>query len=80
MFAALDVATGKGIARCRKHHRHREWLTFLRLIERETPEGPDPHLVSENYATHKHAKARAWVAKRPRIHLHCIPTYASWLN
>ena len=80
LFAALDVATGKVIARCRKRHRHQEWLAFLRLIDRETPEGLELHIVCDNYATHKHAKVRAWVATRPRIHLHFIPTYASWLN
>ena len=80
MLAALDVAKGKGIARCRKRHRHEEWLAFLRLIDRETPEGVDLHLVCDNYATHKHAQVRAWVARRPRIHLHFIPTYASWLK
>ena len=80
LFAALDVATGKGIARCRKRHRHQAWLAFLRLIDRETPEGLDLHLVCDNFATHKHAKVCAWVAQRPSIHLHFIPTYASWLN
>ena len=80
LFAALDVATGQGIARCRKRHRQQEWLAFLWLIDSETPEGLDLHLVCDNYATHKHAKARARVAQRPRIHVHFIPTYASWLN
>ena len=80
LFAALDVATGKVPARCRKRHRHQESLAFLRLIDRETPEGLDLHLLCDNYGTHKHAKVRAWVARRPRMHLHFIPTYASWLN
>jgi len=34
----------------------------------------------DNYSTHKHAKVRAWLAKRPRYHLHFTPTYASWIN
>jgi putative transposase len=25
-------------------------------------------------------KVRAWLARRPRYHVHFIPTYASWLN
>jgi transposase len=33
-----------------------------------------------NYATHKHPKVRAWLARRPRWHIHFTPTYASWLN
>lgn len=31
-------------------------------------------------ATHKHAKVKIWLAKRPRYHIHFTPTYASWLN
>ena len=40
----------------------------------------DIHLVLDNYATHKHAKVRQWLAARPRFHLHFTPTYSSWLN
>ena len=40
----------------------------------------DVHLVLDNYATHKHAKVKAWLAQRPRYHVHYTPTYASWLN
>ena len=80
LFAALDVATGKVIGRCAKRHRHQEFLSFLRLLDRETPPGLDLHLVLDNYATHKHPKVRAWLARRPRFHLHFTPTSASWLN
>ena len=34
----------------------------------------------DNYATHKHPRVRAWLAARPRYHVHFTPTYASWLN
>ena len=40
----------------------------------------DVHLVIDNYATHKHAAVRAWLAARPRYHVHFTPTYASSLN
>ncbi len=40
----------------------------------------DVHLVMDNYATHKHPKIKAWLARHPRYHLHFTPTYASWLN
>ena len=54
------------IGRCSKRHRHKEFLAFLRLIDRETPPGLDLHLILGNYATHNHPKIRAWLAKRPR--------------
>ena len=80
LFAALDIATGKVIAQCKKRHRHQDFLAFLTLINKETPAALDIHLVLDNYATHKHPKVKAWLAKRPRYHLHFTPTYSSWLN
>jgi len=80
LFAALNVATGKVIGKCYKRHRHQEFLAFLRLIDKETPQDLDLHLVIDSYATHKHPKVRAWRAQRPRFHLHFTPISASWLN
>jgi len=80
LFAALDIATGTVIAQCKPRHRHQKFLSFLNHIERSVPAELDVHVVMDNYATHKHAKVRAWFAKRPRYHVHFTPTYASWLN
>ena len=80
LFAALDVATGAVLSRCQRRHRHQEFLTFLRHIDRNVPADLDVHLIVDNYVTHKHAKVKAWLAKRPRYHVHYTPTYASWLN
>jgi transposase len=80
LFAALDVATGTVIGQCKARHRHQEFLSFLRHIECNVPAALDVHLVMDNYGTHKHAKVRAWLAQRPRFHVHFTPTYASWLN
>ena len=80
LFTALDIATGKAVTQCRKRHRHQEFLTFLRHIDASVPKPFDIHLVADNHATHKHPKVKAWIAKRPRYHVHYTPTYASWLN
>jgi putative transposase len=80
LFAALDVANGEVITQCKARHRHQEFLAFLRHIDREVPKELDVHLIVDNYATHKHAKVKAWLARRPRFHVHFTPTYASWLN
>lgn len=80
LFAALDVANGTVIGQCKPRHRHQEFLSFLRHVERHVPEALDVHLVLDNYATHKHAKVKAWLARRPRFHVHFTPTHASWLN
>ena len=80
LFAALDVATGTVLGTCMKRHRHQEFLRFLREINATTPRHLDLHLIVDNYATHKHPKVKAWLAKHPRFHLHFTPTSASWLN
>jgi len=80
LFAALNVLDGQVIAQCQQRHRHGEWLKFLRRIDRETPQDKTLHLIADNYATHKHPTVRAWLAKRPRFHMHFTPTSASWLN
>lgn len=80
LFAALDIANGTVLGQCKPRHRHQEFLGFLRHIDAQVPKHLDVHLVMDNYATHKHAKVRAWLAKRPRFHIHYTPTYSSWLN
>ncbi len=80
LFAALDIASGQVLAQCKRRHRHQEFLQFLRYIDASVPQALDVHLIVDNYATHKHANVRRWLAARPRFHVHYTPTYASWLN
>jgi len=80
LFAALEVATGKVFGQCLPKHRHEEFLTFLKTIDRNVPDGLQIHLILDNYATHKHADVTKWLGKHPRFHLHFTPTSSSWLN
>jgi len=80
LFAAFDVAEGHLIGKCMKRHRHQEYIQFLKLIDKQTPRELDLHLIVDNYATHKHAKVKDWLAKHPRFHIHFVPTSSSWLN
>jgi transposase len=80
LFAALNTLTGEVIGECKKRHRHQEFLSFLKTIEKQTSKELDLHLIVDNYATHKHEAVKAWLARNKRIHLHFIPTSSSWLN
>lgn len=80
LFAALDIASGFVIGKCYKRHRATEFLDFLKQIDRAVPDGLDVHIVMDNYATHKTAKVRAWLTRRPHYHVHFTPTSASWIN
>lgn len=80
LFAALNVLNGAVLTECKPRHRHQEFLGFLREIDKAVPADLDIHCIVDNYSTHKHPKVKAWLAARPRWHLHFIPTYSSWLN
>jgi putative transposase len=80
LLAALDIATGAVFTECKPRHRHQEFLSFLRRLDACIPQHLEVHLVVDNYATHKHAKVRTWLAQRGRYHVHYTPTYSSWLN
>ena len=79
LFAALEVATGKVVDTCMPRHRHQEFLKFLKQVAKAYPRRK-LHIVCDNYATHKHPKVQAWLAKNTRITLHFTPTSGSWLN
>lgn len=80
LFAALDVASGFVIGKCYKRHRAAEFLDFLKQIDARVPEGLDVHIIMDNYATHKTATIKNWLARRPHYHVHFTPTSASWIN
>ncbi len=80
LFAALNVATGKVITRCTKQHRAKEFVDFLREIDKSVAADLQIHIVLDNLSTHKAPAAHRWLVRHPRFHLHFTPTYSSWLN
>jgi len=80
LYAAFDILTGRTMGRVTKRHRAKEFLDFLRQVERSTPSHLDLHLILDNSSTHKTAEVKTWLSKHPRITLHFTPTSASWLN
>ena len=80
LFAALDVKSGLVIGECKPRHRAKEFIQFLKQIDRCVQDHLDVHLVLDNYGTHKTAAVQAWLARHKRFKLHFTPTSASWLN
>ncbi len=79
-FAALNVLDGTVIGQCMQRHRHQEFQRFLNTIEPKVPAGKLVHVILDNYASHKHPKVRAWLARHPRWTFHFTPTSASRLD
>ena len=78
LFAAMEVATGLVKTGHYKRRRRREFLDFMNEVVAQYPER-EIHVVLDNLNTHK-PKRDLWLARHPKVKLHFVPTYASWLN
>jgi len=79
LYAALEVATGNVIGRCRPSANGTEFLGFLKTLAaryRRT----QLHVVLDNSSTHTTPAVNQWLAAKPHVHLHFTPKGASWLN
>jgi transposase len=70
LYAAFDVATGKVLGRVTRKHRAKEFLAFLRQIDRATDPLLDLHLILDNSSTHRTPAVLRWIEAHPRVHLH----------
>jgi transposase len=80
LFAAFNIAGGAVISELHRRHRAIEFKKFLVTIGKAVPAELDVHLVCDNYATRNTPEIRAWLARRPRFHVHFVPTGSSWIN
>jgi transposase/transposase-like protein len=80
LFAALNVATGEVLARCKQKHRALDFVAFLQEIDESVEPDRQIHVVLDNLSAHKAPAVRRWVLRHPRVHFHFTPTYSSWLN
>src|ERR1700674_310714 len=80
LFAAFNTLDGVVLGRCMQRHTHQEFIRFLNAVERTVATDKPVHAILDNYATHKHPKVKAWLARHPRWTFHFTPTSGSWLN
>jgi len=80
LFAALNVATGEVIAKTKKQHRAKDFVSFLRELDKAAEDDLEVHVILDNLSAHKAPTVKRWLVRNPRFQLHFTPTYASWLN
>src|SRR5215472_5046416 len=74
------ICRAKSSAHTAQKLTHRQWLEFLKQIDREIPLSQHIHIILDNYSTHKHPVVKRWLARHPRFELHFTPTGSSWMN
>jgi transposase len=80
LYAAFNTLTGKVIGKVTDKTNGKEFLSFLKLLNRRFSAGKDLHIILDNLSAHKTPAVREWLEAHPRIHLHFTPTSSSWLN
>jgi transposase len=80
LFAALNVATGEVIARCKQKHRAQDFVAFLRELDESVEPPLQVHVILDNLSAHKAPAVHRWLLCHPRFVFHFTPTYSSWLN
>lgn len=80
LYAAFNILTGEVIGKVTKRSRSKEFLAFMKDVEKKTPADQDLHVILDNHSAHKTQEVRSWVESNPRVHFHFTPTSASWLN
>ena len=81
LFGCFEVATGTVRGLCRERHRSQEFLQFMHWLLPKLPDDRPLHFVLDNYATHKTAPVKEFLADCDgRVQFHFTPTHASWLN
>lgn len=79
LYAALEVASGRVIGKCRPAANGAEFLGFLKTLAKRFPR-KQLHVILDNSSTHSTPPVQLWLAQHPRVQLHFTPKGASWLN
>ena len=80
LYAAFNTLTGNVIGKVTDKTNGKEFLSFLKLLNRRFSAGKDLHIILDNLSAHKTPAVREWLEAHPRIYLHFTPTSSSWLN
>ena len=80
LYAAFNILTGRVMGKVAARTRAKEFLSFLRDIDRRHPKDKELHIILDNHSAHKTQAIQDWLEARPYIHFHFTPTSSSWLN
>jgi transposase len=80
LYAALNTQTGAVHGKTAPRHTSQEFVAFLTELLTKVPKRQELHLILDNVSAHKTAGVDAFLQRHPRVHLHFLPTYSSWLN
>jgi transposase len=79
LYAALNTRSGKVLGQTPRHT-SAEFVAFLGQIVASQPKEKEIHVIADNLSAHKTKEVSAFLQANPKVRIHYIPTYSSWLN
>ncbi len=82
LLAGIDLITGKVHALVKDRHRSREFIEFLKLLDKSYPRAWMIKVILDNHSAHISKETMAWLAEQPsgRFEFTFTPKHGSWLN
>ena len=82
LLAGIDLVTGKVHALVEDRHRSREFVAFLKHLDKAYSADTAIHLILDNHSAHISRETKAWLAEQPagRFKFTFTPKHGSWLN
>jgi len=81
LLAAIDLHTGKIIPIIRDRHRSKEFIEFLKELDKNYPKEWKIRVVLDNHSSHISKETRAFLKTIPdRFEFVFTPKHGSWLN
>lgn len=81
LMAGIDLLTGHVHGQVVPRHRSREFIEFLRMVDKAYPPGTRIKMVLDNHSAHTSKETRAYLKTVPnRFEFIFTPKHGSWLN
>jgi transposase len=81
LMAGIDLLTGQVHGQVVERHRSREFIDFLKIVDRAYPPGIAIRVVLDNHSAHISKETRAYLNATPnRFEFIFTPKHGSWLN
>ncbi len=81
ILAAIDLLTGKAIPLISETHKSSDFVTFLKKLDEQYPQGDKIRLILDNHSAHTSREVQEYLnATTERFEFVFTPTHGSWLN
>lgn len=81
LLAGIDLQTGEAIPFVSATHNSKDYIDFLKILDKKYPKGDKIRLVLDNLKVHTSEETRKYLAQVPgRFEFVFTPKHGSWLN